>query len=126
MSRYPQGSFGFPRQNPVVGYESNVDSLVMGKFFNAVYAWMCAGLAITALTAWSTANSPTLLPLAHGPLFFVAFLAELGLVFAISGAINRINAGVATSLFMVYSALNGWLMFPCRCFASSRRSGWRF
>jgi uncharacterized protein len=109
MSRYPQNSFGFPRQS-VVDYQSNVDTVVMGKFFNAVYAWMCAGLGVTALVAWSTANSPDLRSMAQSPAVLLAFVVELGLVFVISGAINRINAAVATSLFMVYSALNGFVL----------------
>jgi FtsH-binding integral membrane protein len=43
----------------------------------------------------------------RGPLLFVLILAELGLVVAISGMIQRINTGVATALFLLYSALNG-------------------
>ena len=40
-------------------------------------------------------------------LFFVIILAELGLVFAISGMVNKMSAGTATSLFVIYSGLNG-------------------
>jgi uncharacterized protein len=83
----------------------------MGKFFNAVYAWMSAGLAITALVAYSVATVPSLRQwVSSGPVLIVAFIAELGLVFAISGAINRIGVAVATAMFILYSALNGIML----------------
>jgi hypothetical protein len=37
----------------------------------------------------------------------VLIIAELGLVFAIAGMVNRMSAGTATALFVIYSALNG-------------------
>jgi hypothetical protein len=40
-------------------------------------------------------------------LLFALIFVELGLVFAISGMVNRMSAGVATSLFVLYAALNG-------------------
>jgi len=54
-------------------------------------------------------SSPTLMRLIFGNplLFFVIILAELGLVFAISGMVNKMSAGAATSLFVIYSGLNG-------------------
>jgi len=39
--------------------------------------------------------------------FFALVIAELGLVIAMSAAINRISAATATLLFLIYSALNG-------------------
>jgi hypothetical protein len=37
----------------------------------------------------------------------VLIVAELGLVFAIAGMVNRMSAGTATALFVIYSGLNG-------------------
>jgi FtsH-binding integral membrane protein len=111
MSRYPNGPFNFRPAGSTLGYESNVDSVTQSRFFNAVYAWMSTGLALTAVVAWAVANSPVFHPLATSfPLLIVAFIAELGLVMAISGAINRINASVATALFLLYAALNGFTL----------------
>jgi uncharacterized protein len=108
MSSYPNGPYGFRPAGSTLGYESNVDSVTQSRFFNAVYAWMSAGLAITAVVAWAVTNSPVFRPLATSmPLMIVAMIAEIGLVMVISGAINRINAGAATALFMLYAALNG-------------------
>jgi FtsH-binding integral membrane protein len=32
----------------------------IAAFLRAAYGWMCAGLAITAVTAWFVASSPSL------------------------------------------------------------------
>jgi FtsH-binding integral membrane protein len=74
-----------------------------------VYAWMGAGLAITALLALVTVSSPTLLHAITGNrlVFYGLVFGELALVFTLAGAINRLSATVATLLFIAYSALNG-------------------
>jgi FtsH-binding integral membrane protein len=90
-------------------YESRVGTSTISTFFNAVYAWMASGLALTALVAWWTSQQGWLMErLFTSPgLLIVLFLAEIGLVIAISAAVNRISAGVATALFLLYAALNG-------------------
>jgi len=40
-------------------------------------------------------------------IFILLIVAELGLVFAISGMVQKMSAGTATFLFVLYSALNG-------------------
>jgi uncharacterized protein len=80
------------------------------RFFNAVYAWMAAGLAVTALVAWYVASNAALTQLARGPLIFVAIIAELALVWTVSAAIQRLSATTATVLFMLYAALNGFVL----------------
>lgn len=106
MSSYPSGPFGgFARTRPIP-YESQVDSLTMGQFFNAVYAWMAAGLALTGAVAYAVANQLLPIPMTSG-IFLLLVVVELVLVFTISGAINRISATAATALFLLYSALNG-------------------
>jgi len=74
-----------------------------------VYAWMGAGLAITAFLALATVSSPGLLNAIVGNrmLFYGLMLGEIALVFTLSGAINRLSALTATLLFLGYSALNG-------------------
>ena len=70
---------------------------------------MGAGLALTALLALMTVSSPALLNAVIGNrlVFYGLMLGELGLVFVLSGAIDRLSATTATLLFMGYSALNG-------------------
>lgn len=104
MSQYPS-PFGAPREFDYD--ESRVSSATIARFFNAVYAWMAAGLALTAVVAWWVSTQPQLVAMIHGPAMFILFLVLIGLVIGVSGAINRISATTATVLFMLYAALNG-------------------
>lgn len=74
-----------------------------------VYAWMGAGLAITAFMALFTLSYPPLLQAIYGNrlIFFGLMIAQLALVFTLSGAVNRLSEFTATSIFIGYSALNG-------------------
>lgn len=83
--------------------------VLVNDFVRSVYNWMAIGLALTGVVALYVSNSPTITRLVFGQpmVFFVLIIAELGLVFAISGMVHRMGAGTATSLFVLYSALNG-------------------
>jgi FtsH-binding integral membrane protein len=107
MSQYPN-RFG-PNPQYSMAYEAGESgSAAITSFFNAVYAWMSAGLALTAVVAWWVSTQPELMArVIHGPLFFICIIAELALVFTVAAAVQRISAGVATALFMLYAALNG-------------------
>ena len=74
-----------------------------------VFVWMTLALAITGLTAYGVATSPALLSLIFSSkvTFFGLIIAEFALVFAISGAINRLSLSTATLLFILYSVVNG-------------------
>lgn len=74
-----------------------------------VFVWMTLALAITGLTAYGVATSPTILLLIFSSkvTFFGLIIAEFALVFAISGAINRLSLSTATLLFILYSVING-------------------
>jgi FtsH-binding integral membrane protein len=74
-----------------------------------VYAWMGAGLTITAFMALVTLSSPVILNAITGNrlVFYGLMIGQLALVFTLSGAINRLSAATATFLFIAYSALNG-------------------
>ena len=82
---------------------------ISNSFFQKVYLWMTAGLGTTALAAFFMLASPAAQQLVFGNrmLFLGLIFAELGLVIAVSAAINRISATTATLLFLAYSALNG-------------------
>jgi FtsH-binding integral membrane protein len=79
------------------------------SLISRVYAWMTAGLAVTGATAAFTATTPALLNLVYGNALVLILLlvAQVALVVAISGAINRLTAATATALFLLYAALNG-------------------
>jgi uncharacterized protein len=78
-------------------------------FMAAVYRWMTAGLAVTTLVALYVASSEPLLQAIYGNRFVLIGLmvVELGLVVALSAAAQRLSAGAAGGMFLLYSALNG-------------------
>ena len=87
---------------------------VLNAFMRGVYQWMAIGLAVTGVLAYLAATSPAIISLffdqasgAPTMLFWVAVIGELGLVMVLAGAIRRLSAGMATGLFVGYSALNG-------------------
>ena len=83
--------------------------VLVNNFVRSVYNWMGIGLGLTAFVAFYVSNNETLMRFlfSNRMVFFVLILAELGLVFAISGMINKVSAGTATFLFVLYSGLNG-------------------
>jgi FtsH-binding integral membrane protein len=105
MSQYPN-PFADARGVPL-GYESRTDSVTLVQFFNSVYAWMATGIALTALVAWWVSTQPSIANIFYGPARWVVFIVQIGLIIAISGAVNRISAGAATALFLLYAATMG-------------------
>ncbi len=81
----------------------------VNEFIRSVYNWMAIGLGLTGFVAFYVASNETLQKLIFGNkmLFFGLIIAELALVFFISARIHKLNAATATSLFMLYAALNG-------------------
>lgn len=70
---------------------------------------MTLALAITAVTAYGVATTPTLF-MTMGKMMWGLIIAELVLVFTLSAAINRLSLSVATLMFIVYSVLNGCML----------------
>jgi uncharacterized protein len=75
-------------------------------FMSRVYGWMFAGLSVTGLVALFTATNEALLSQViqwHWGLF----IAQLGMVFALSGLASRLSGAVAAAMFLAYSVLTG-------------------
>ncbi len=74
-----------------------------------VYLWMAMALVITGVISYGVASSPGLMQaiLTNNALLWVLIIAEFGLVFAISAAINKLSLTTATLLFVLYSVING-------------------
>jgi len=83
--------------------------LHVNEFIRSVYNWMAIGLALTGGVAYYVANNETMQNAIFGnPLiFFGLIIGELGLVFYLSARIQKIKAGTATNLFVLYAVLNG-------------------
>lgn len=92
------------------GAQVEEKSDVRRKFMNGVYLWMFLALVISAVTSVGVASSPALI--ANSGLFIGLLIAELVLVFVLSLAINRLSAGAAAAIFLVYAVLNGVTLAP--------------
>jgi len=89
-------------------YGVDADVGVVARFFNAVYAWMAAGLGLTAAVAWFVSTQPGLMEqVFRGPVLIFLVIAQLALVWMVAGSIQRIGTAAATAMFLVYAALNG-------------------
>lgn len=78
-------------------------------FLRKVYAWMCAGLGLSALVAFQVAGSPAVVGFlaSHQLVYLGLFVAELALVFSLSARATRMEPSTAKLLFVGYAALNG-------------------
>jgi len=97
-----------------IQYPRTADQIIIAQnaLIRQVYAWMGGGLLLTALMAMATISSPALFNAIVGNriVFYGLLIGELGLVIGISRAINKISAPLASSLFLLYAALNGVTM----------------
>lgn len=80
-------------------------SIVMRK----VYTRMFFALIVTALTALYVASSPAILATIFGSkvIFFGLIIAELAVVFVVSGMLDKLSSTTAVLLFYLYAILNG-------------------
>lgn len=84
----------------------------LNAFVARVYAWMTLGLLLTGIVAMLTVSYEPLAELVLGnqAVFIGLLIGEVVLVIALSWAIGRISAAVATAMFVVYAAVNGVTM----------------
>ena len=102
------------------------DVVAARSFMNRVYNWMAVGLALTGVIAYGIseymmANQPRLSAsgeftggsiLWSPTAMLVLILLEFGLVIWISAGINKMSAGMASGLFLLYAAINGVTLAP--------------
>jgi uncharacterized protein len=107
MSMFPQSS-----RRPVELEYGTTDRSTF-NFFNAVYAWMAVGLAVTAAVAWGVSQSPALLKVVYGGGSGMMLVWALGL-FAIAWftqtAALKMSAAAGTAMFLLYATLMGALL----------------
>ena len=77
-----------------------------------VYLWMTLALMITGITAAGVANSPNILALIYSSqvVMWGIIIAEFGLVIYISARLEKLSLSTATTLFALYSILNGVML----------------
>jgi uncharacterized protein len=82
------------------------DVRLQAAFLTHAFVWMFAGLLVSAAVAYVVSGNTALKAFAADNIL-ILFIAQLALVFVISGAINRLSATVALLLFFVYAASLG-------------------
>ena len=86
-------------------------STYMTQVMRKVYVKMTLGLLVTALVSLYLWQNPAILMKLSG-LLLPLVIVELGLVFVLSLAINKLKPVVATALFYAYAILNGITLSP--------------
>ena len=104
MSMFPDNN---TTRRPIeLGYAT--DEGVIFHFFNAVYAWMCVGLAVTASTAWLVSQNVAMVKAFNSSgLGIIFLLGSVAMVWAIQSTARRVQPTLATILFLLYSAVIG-------------------
>lgn len=79
-----------------------------------VYVRMTLALLVTAVTSLWAASSEMFFSFIsqNSWSMWVLLIAEVGLVIAISGAINRLSSTAATALFFLFAVINGLALSP--------------
>ena len=96
-------------ENSYDSYKSTATSWVLSTVMRKVYVRMFLALVVTAFTALYVASSPALLTTILGSraIFFGLMIAELAVVFVLSGMLHKLSTATATLLFYLYAILNG-------------------
>ena len=99
-----------------INYGGDPQSMIlrMNAVMRRVFGKMTLALLVTALTSWLCLGSETYWSLitAHRYGFLVLFVAELGLVIALSSALNRMSTLTASLLFYAFAVVNGLALTP--------------
>jgi len=112
MTRFPGQYQGVNVRENTLGYESQADSITVSQFFNMVYAWMCVGLALTAVVGWYVAHTPGIRDVVYASRggYVVIALAAFAVAWFVQSQAGRLSVGVSTALFLVYATVIGALL----------------
>jgi FtsH-binding integral membrane protein len=106
----------------MLGYESQADSITVAQFFNTVYAWMCVGLALTAVVGWYVAHNAAALGLVYSSrgAYTAIALVAFAIAWFVQSQAGKLSVPVATTMFLVYAATIGalfsgiFLIYPAK------------
>jgi FtsH-binding integral membrane protein len=78
-------------------------------FFQKIYSWMFAGLAVTALASYFLAHSSAFITFLVNNRWalYAGLFAQLGMVLYLSARVQHMSPSSAKGLFLAYSALTG-------------------
>ncbi|MDR1166666.1 MAG: Bax inhibitor-1/YccA family protein [Deltaproteobacteria bacterium] len=99
-------SFNAPRREEAPALAVSVEA----AFFQKVYAWMCAAMAVTAFTGYLLSHSVAWIRfLTSTSIAWIAVLVfQVLLVLAINGLLNRVSSGVIKALFLAFAVALGF------------------
>lgn len=101
------------QNNSFLNTQNQMGTAAVSKtFISRVFSWMAIALAITAFTAYYTANSPALLSrliseTGLSGMGYLVMFAPIGFVLAMSIGFQRFSARTLTLLFGAYSVIMG-------------------
>ncbi len=110
---YPNYNYNDPYEN---GYAGSTPAATLSATVNStmkrVYLKMTLALIVTAFIALFCASSVAYRTFLAGNswLMWVLVFGELGIVFGISGAINRMSNTASTLLFYLFAVINGMML----------------
>ena len=124
MALQPQSRWTQPQQGWGTGSGAAVDAATIDAGLRAymlrVYNWMASGLALTGIVAYLIAHNPAVAELfytvvrtprglATAPtiLGWIAMLAPLGFILALSFGVNRMSKSTVQALFWAFAAVMG-------------------
>ncbi len=97
-----------PQQNinPVTVESAHTEQI---DFIHRVFAWMCAGLVITAVTAYFVSLNPSLVEIFVGQIytFYAILIIEVLAVVYLVKAISKMSSTQAGVIFILFSLFNG-------------------
>ena len=99
----------FENNQPYVANESYEARYAVTAILKNVYLWMTLALTISGLTAMVVAGNAELVAriFATRGTLLILFLAQFGLIWAISSRIGTMSFVTATLLFLLYSVITG-------------------
>ncbi len=91
------------------GVSSQQDKAVSNAaFMSQVYFWMTAGLLMSGVVAYATAQTNVVMHLISNKALFIGLvIAQFGAVIVLSTLINKLSAFLASFIYMGYACLTG-------------------
>lgn len=90
-------------------YSQSTRAAAVSQYMSKVYLWMTVGIVLTGALAYMVSEDQNLLMtiVSNRILFYGLMIAEFGLVIWLSARIDKLSAVAATSMFLLYAAING-------------------
>ncbi len=106
MTQYgsPQGAWGQQAGYTDTAQYGATATAVQQSFITKVFGWMTLGLLLSGSVAYLLGSSGFY---PQGGMFWLVALGTIGLSIGLSAGINKMSAGTATTLFVIYSILMG-------------------